>query len=116
MTRWARLCPPTLHNEQSSCRGIASLGALSHLPEGYGRALLLLDSTWQVALLMTSNPIIEHGGRSSRISLQFGSEQSREASAAKSLRKVRASIARPFRSWGVRAPLVLQTRGICHIM
>src|SRR5207244_11817868 len=76
MTRRARLCPPALHNEQSSCRGIASLGALSHLPEGYGRAPPLLDSRWQVALLMTSNPIIEHGERSSRISLQFRSEQS----------------------------------------
>jgi hypothetical protein len=42
------------------------------LPEAYGRAPPLLDSTWQVALLMTSNPIIEHGERSSQISLQFG--------------------------------------------
>src|ERR1700730_5902160 len=71
LLRRARLSPPTLHNEQSSCRGIASLGALSHLPEGYGRALPLLDSTWQVDLLMTSNPIIEHGEHSSRVSLQF---------------------------------------------
>ena len=73
--RRARLCPPTVHNEQSSCRDIALLQAWWHLPGVSGLAPLRCDSTWPVALPMTSNPkSVQNGQRSSPNLHAFGSQ------------------------------------------
>jgi len=73
--RGARLCPPTVHNEQSSCRDTVSLWAWWRLPEACGLARLLCDNTGQVALPMTSSPkSLQNGQHSSPISLHVGSE------------------------------------------
>ena len=70
--RGARLCPPTVHNEQSSCRDTVSLWAWWRLPEACGLARLLCDNTGQVALPMTSNPrSVQNGQHSSPNVLEF---------------------------------------------
>src|SRR6266478_7574166 len=77
----ARLCPPTVLNEQSSCRDIASLLAWSHLPGASGLAPLLCDSTRQVALPMTSNPkSLQSGQHSSPIPCILGRRGPRQRS------------------------------------
>ena len=75
--RAARLCPPTVHNQQSSCRDTASLWAWSHLPGASGLAPLLCDSTWRVVLPMASNPkSVQNSQRSSPTPHGCGSHRS----------------------------------------
>jgi hypothetical protein len=75
--RVRRRAPPTVHNEQSSCRDIVSLWAWSHLPGASGLAPLRSDSTWRVALPITSNPTsVQNGQRSSPHLHAFRSQRS----------------------------------------
>jgi hypothetical protein len=95
--RRARLCPPTVHNEQSLCRDTVSLLAWWRLPGASGLAPLLCDNTWQVAVPMTSNPKAVHNGQGSspKFPCILGQRDPR-VSAVKSLPKTRAPTARPF--------------------
>src|SRR5215471_18686030 len=65
LTRRAQLCQPAVRNEQSYRRDIVSLWALWHLRGASVLAPPRCDNTRQVAVLITNNPKVQNGQRSS---------------------------------------------------